>query len=243
MAEQRTPCGAAADLESEALEVTQPRAGVALVRIVSEPLGVQRNGVRRALRARLAELEATPETRCLVITGSGRAFSVGSDIREFRREPGWLLEAQSHRARAVSRPGRLPLAGDRRVQRVDPRRRIGAGLRLRHPHRCRIGPLRRARGQSRYLRFRKWNAAPSSVDRSRAGHDAPRHWRDHRRCRGLAPRTGRGCRPRQRASGSCPGHGRRHRFPAGRAQSPPPNAASPLASATEWRLASCSKLS
>ena len=95
MTKQQTSRGATADLESESLEVTQPRAGVALIRIVSEPLGVQRNGVRRALRARLAELEAIPEICCLIITGSGRAFSVGSDIREFRREPSWLLEAQS----------------------------------------------------------------------------------------------------------------------------------------------------
>jgi enoyl-CoA hydratase/carnithine racemase len=94
MTEQRPPRGDAAAIETEALEITRPRAGVALVRIVSEPLGVQRNGVRRALRARLAELEADPEIRCLVLTGSGRAFSVGSDIREFRRDPGWLLEAQ-----------------------------------------------------------------------------------------------------------------------------------------------------
>jgi enoyl-CoA hydratase len=81
-------------IEAEALDVTRPRSGVALVQIVSEPLGVQRNGVRRALRALLAELEATPDVRCLVLTGRGRAFSVGSDIREFRRDAGWLLEAQ-----------------------------------------------------------------------------------------------------------------------------------------------------
>ena len=47
-------------VEAEALEVTHPQPGVALVRIVSEPLGVQRTGVRRALRARLADFEATP---------------------------------------------------------------------------------------------------------------------------------------------------------------------------------------
>jgi len=86
--------GMSMDIEAEALDVTRPRPGVVLVQVVSEPLGVQRNGVRRALRQLLTILEAAPDVRCLVLTGRGRAFSVGSDIREFRRDAGWLLEAQ-----------------------------------------------------------------------------------------------------------------------------------------------------
>jgi enoyl-CoA hydratase/carnithine racemase len=94
MTEPTLTSAALSGLESEALEVTRPRPGVVQVRIVSEPLGVQRNGVRRALRAELADFEAAPDIRCVILTGHGRAFSVGSDIREFRRDPGWLLEAQ-----------------------------------------------------------------------------------------------------------------------------------------------------
>jgi enoyl-CoA hydratase/carnithine racemase len=30
--------------------------------------------------------------RCVVLTGVGKAFSVGSDIRDFSMEIGWLLE-------------------------------------------------------------------------------------------------------------------------------------------------------
>ena len=94
MTEPTLTSAALSGLEPEALEVTRPRPGVVQVRIVSEPLGVQRNGVRRALRAELADFEAAPDIRCVILTGHGRAFSVGSDIREFRRDPGWLLEAQ-----------------------------------------------------------------------------------------------------------------------------------------------------
>jgi enoyl-CoA hydratase len=72
--------------------VTRPRAGVALVSIVSAPLGVLRHAVKRALWSALRRLEADPGVRCLVLTGTGKAFSVGSDIRDFSQDVGWLLE-------------------------------------------------------------------------------------------------------------------------------------------------------
>ena len=86
-AEIQTP-----DEEADAVRVTRPRAGVALVSIVSAPLGVLRHAVKRALGSALRRLEADPEVRCLVLTGTGKAFSVGSDIRDFSRDVGWLLE-------------------------------------------------------------------------------------------------------------------------------------------------------
>lgn len=79
-------------LESSAIEVEQTGDRVALIRLSSEPLGVLRFGVKRALMDALEELEANSEIRCLVITGVDRAFSVGSDIRDFRPDVGWLLE-------------------------------------------------------------------------------------------------------------------------------------------------------
>jgi enoyl-CoA hydratase/carnithine racemase len=78
--------------EAHAVRVTRPRAGVALVSIVSAPLGVLRHAVKRALGSALRRLEADPEVRCMVLTGTGKAFSVGSDIRDFSRDVGWLLE-------------------------------------------------------------------------------------------------------------------------------------------------------
>ncbi len=77
------------DVERDAVELTVPREGVALLRIRSEPLGVLRGAVKRAILAALREAEAGLGVRSLVITGTGRAFSVGSDVREFRRDPEW----------------------------------------------------------------------------------------------------------------------------------------------------------
>lgn len=80
------------ELETEAIKVSFPIKGVALVEIGSEPLGVLRFGVKRALQLKLNELEQEGKTRCVVLTGVERSFSVGSDIRDFSTEVGWLLE-------------------------------------------------------------------------------------------------------------------------------------------------------
>jgi enoyl-CoA hydratase/carnithine racemase len=78
--------------ETSAIQVARPRDGVAVLTIVSEPLGVLRHTVKRALLHRLAELEQDASVRCAILTGMGKAFSVGSDIRDFSQEVGWLLE-------------------------------------------------------------------------------------------------------------------------------------------------------
>lgn len=79
-------------MESDALLIERPHPGVAVMAIHSKPLGVLRFGVKRAIWAALHELESDPQVRCLVLTGFERAFSVGSDIRDFSTEVGWLLE-------------------------------------------------------------------------------------------------------------------------------------------------------
>ena len=78
--------------ETSAIQVLRPRDGVAVITIVSEPLGVLRHSVKRALMSVLAELDRDTSIRCVVLTGMGRAFSVGSDIRDFSQDVGWLLE-------------------------------------------------------------------------------------------------------------------------------------------------------
>ncbi|HMN87398.1 MAG TPA: enoyl-CoA hydratase/isomerase family protein, partial [Bauldia sp.] len=74
--------------------VERARDHVAVVRIASEPLGVLRVAVKERLLAVLRDLDADPSVRAVVLTGQGRAFSVGSDVREFQPDPGWLLAAE-----------------------------------------------------------------------------------------------------------------------------------------------------
>ena len=79
-------------IESGSLTVDRPAEGVALITIRSEPLGVLRHAVKRALMGVLSELEADESIRCGVLTGISKSFSVGSDINDFSQEAGWLLE-------------------------------------------------------------------------------------------------------------------------------------------------------
>ena len=111
MAEHTNTSDVKGVIESTAIELARPRDGVAQITIVSQPLGVLRFGVKRALQARLAELEADPQTRCVVLTGVERAFSVGSDIRDFSQQVGWLLENEYVEAglNAAIQASRLPV--------------------------------------------------------------------------------------------------------------------------------------
>jgi len=78
--------------ETDAIQVTRPEDGVVLITIGSAPLGVLRHAVKRALMSTLAELNQDLSIRCAILTGVGKAFSVGSDINDFSQEVGWLLQ-------------------------------------------------------------------------------------------------------------------------------------------------------
>ncbi len=78
--------------ETTAIEVDRPSEGVVVITLISEPLGVLRHTVKRALMSGLSDLEQDKSVRCAVITGQGKAFSVGSDINDFSQDVGWLLE-------------------------------------------------------------------------------------------------------------------------------------------------------
>jgi enoyl-CoA hydratase/carnithine racemase len=83
-------------VEAESVDISRPADGVARLQIRSEPLGVLRQAVKAAMLAALETLEANPSVRCLIVTGHGRAFSVGSDVREFRRDRTWQRDAAAH---------------------------------------------------------------------------------------------------------------------------------------------------
>jgi enoyl-CoA hydratase/carnithine racemase len=76
----------------ESLDVTRPSDGVAMITMKSQPLGVLSHAVKRALFQIIDQLEEDKSVRCVVLSGTGKAFSVGSDIRDFSQEVGWLLE-------------------------------------------------------------------------------------------------------------------------------------------------------
>jgi len=79
-------------IEAESVIVSYPKKGVAQITIESKPLGVLRHAVKRALLQAIDNLEQNKSIRCCILTGTGKAFSVGSDIHDFSAEVGWLLE-------------------------------------------------------------------------------------------------------------------------------------------------------
>ena len=80
--------------DRDAVLVARPRPHVVVVTIASQPLGVLRISVKRRMLAILTELDGDRDVRAVVLTGSGKAFSVGSDVLEFQRDADWLLAAE-----------------------------------------------------------------------------------------------------------------------------------------------------
>lgn len=80
----------------DAFQISHPVQGVALIRITARPLGVLTVDARRRLTAAIRDLGADPDrrVRCVVLTGDGRAFSAGSNIREFEVTTEWIEGAR-----------------------------------------------------------------------------------------------------------------------------------------------------
>ena len=69
--------------DSVQLVVEEP---IALIRLDRErKLNAMDNFMTKLLYEKIRELSENDEVRSLIITGSGRAFSVGSDIEEYKK--------------------------------------------------------------------------------------------------------------------------------------------------------------
>lgn len=77
-----------------AFEASVPHPGVLLVRIVSKPMGAFTIEARRELKAFLERAHLDHSARCVVLIGTGSAFSVGSNIREFEATSDWIEAAR-----------------------------------------------------------------------------------------------------------------------------------------------------
>ena len=115
-------------------------------------------------------------SRCVVITGAGKAFSAGADINEFAEADAASIAAYyAGTGDVYERIAALPDADDRGHPRLVSRRRARAGARNRLPHRRRDRGVRAARGRARHpaqLR-RRLPARPPARARKGEGADAP----------------------------------------------------------------------
>lgn len=73
--------------DTAVVEVLRPSPHVALVRIDRPPVNAFGAAETHALLTAIAALNEDPDVRCIVITGSGRAFSAGADLRLIRGVP------------------------------------------------------------------------------------------------------------------------------------------------------------
>ena len=101
---------------------------IATVRLHNPPLNLVTVELTQALDVALAGIEADPEIRCVVVTGTGeRAFCAGSDVKEFESLRGRVGEGKLLLEKAVYRRlARLPMPTIAAIQ-ADA---LGGGLEL-----------------------------------------------------------------------------------------------------------------
>ena len=164
------------------------RGGVAVITLNNPPVNGLGFDTRRGIADGIDRANADPAVKAIVITGAGKAFSGGADIREFGSpkaiaEPNLLT--RDPQLEACGQAG-----GRRDAQRVHGRR-AGAGARLPLPRRRAGRAGRAARGQARPAARRRRHAAPAA----RAGRgDRAEH--DRQRRAGEERAAGRASRAR-----------------------------------------------
>ena len=156
------------------------------------------NALKDALVAALREVGDDPAVRCVVLTGTGRAFCVGQDLKEHVRSLGDPdLDARDDRDRPLQPDRHRALddeqAGRRRAQRRGRRRGDELRARVRLPGR--VGPGRAQHRRSPASRSRA-TRAPRGRCPGSSGRPAPRSC-----CSCRAPCRRRGPRARPRDEG------------------------------------------
>jgi enoyl-CoA hydratase/carnithine racemase len=81
-------------IENSTFIATLAAPGVVLIRITSQPMGVFTVAARRELTSFIEVLDSKYGARCAVLIGSGRGFSVGSNIKEFEASAEWIEQAR-----------------------------------------------------------------------------------------------------------------------------------------------------
>jgi enoyl-CoA hydratase len=108
--------------------VVVDRGPVTTIRLQNPPLNLVTVELTRALDSALADIEADPDVRCVIVTGTGeRAFCAGSDVKEFESLRGRVGEGKLLLEKAIYRRlAKLPMPTIAAIQ-ADA---LGGGLEL-----------------------------------------------------------------------------------------------------------------
>ena len=129
----------------------------------------------RQLCAALTRLGTDPAVGCIVLTGAGRGFCAGGDVKRMADASEVTMEERQEALRWKHESVRLAAhdrqGGDRRGEWPRGRRRAGTGARLRPAYRCPVGQIpHRLRRCRIFRRFRRIVVAdPIGWDRQGAG--------------------------------------------------------------------------
>ena len=148
-----------------AIVETEKQGDVAVIRMNNPPVNALGHALRVGLEKAFAEANADAGVKAIVLTGTGKFFSAGADITEFRREhEGAVSAAADRHDRGSAKPVVAAVNGTA----------LGGGLELALGCHYRVvdqgrAPARAARDQARHHSGRRRHAAPAPRHRRRAG--------------------------------------------------------------------------